>query len=119
MSEMFELMQEHFEEDEMDMLKELTDIYSSSEITLDMFMKFMGLSDRNDAYNTVIINVDESEIIQWDYETETIEMTLGGFIEACLVINTHRSNIVGKFIAACTTLMFKAMSTKNKKCSNL
>ena len=115
MSEMFEMMQEHFEEDEMDMLKELTNIYSSSGITLEMFMNFMGLTDRNDAYNTVISNVDESKIIQWDYETETIEMTLGGFIEACLVIDNPKSYIVGKFIAACTTLMFKAISTSTNQ----
>ena len=109
MSEMFEMMQEHFEEDEMDMLEELTDIYSSSGITLEMFMNFMGLTDRNDAYNTVISNVDESKIIQWDYETETIKMTLGGFIEACLVIDNPKSYFVGKFIAACTTLVFKGI----------
>ena len=115
MSGIFELMQEHFEQDEKEILEELTDIYSSSEITLDMFMNFMGLSDRSHAYNTVMINVDESKIINWDDKTETIEMTLGGFIEACLAMDNPRSYIVGQFIAACTTLMFKAISTSTNQ----
>ena len=115
MSEMFEMMQEHFEQDEKEILEELTDIYSSSEITLDMFMNFMGLSDRNDAYNTIIGNIDESEIIQWNDDTETIEMTLAGFIEACMLIDNPRSIIVGKCIAACATLMFKAISTSTNQ----
>ena len=105
---MFEMMQEHFEEDEMDMLEELTDIYSSSGITLEMFMNFIGLTDRNEAYNTVISNVDFSKIIQWDYATETIEMTIDGFLDACMAIDFSKGYIVAKFIVA---LMFKGILT--------